>query len=137
MTDSGIHPLDKSGVQSSRETQSLQGDRESGACLKAHHVRDLHQLAPPVTFFHLTLYQLCCHLPLVHFPASTKHFKPLAKMSRQSIEVQIQAIAREEREAPRSQDLPQGVDDHVRHVLRAGTQVEDRNSLREGVDCQP
>src|SRR5260370_35758590 len=76
-------------------------------------------------------------LPLVHFLPSTKHFKPLAKMSRQSIEVHIQAIAREEREAARSQDLSQGVDDHVRRVLRAWTQVEYRNTLREGIDGQP
>jgi len=84
MTDSEIHPLDKSSVQSSRETQSRPGDCESGACPKAHHVRDPHQLAPPVDFLHLTIYQLCCYLPLVHFPASTKHFKPLAKMSRET-----------------------------------------------------
>ena len=44
----------------------------------------------------------------------------------------MQVIAREEREAARSQDLLQGVDDHVRRVLRAWTQVEYRNTLREG-----
>ena len=84
MTDSEIHPLDKSSVQSSRETQSRPGDRESGACPQAPHVRDPHQLAPPGDVLHLTIDQLCCHLPLGHFPPSTKHFKPLANMSRET-----------------------------------------------------
>ncbi len=31
----------------------------------------------------------------------------------------------------------QGVNNHMRHVLRARTQVEDRNGLCQGVDGQP
>jgi hypothetical protein len=33
--------------------------------------------------------------------------------------------------------VPQGVDEHVRRILGAGTKVEDGNDLREGVDGQP
>jgi hypothetical protein len=33
--------------------------------------------------------------------------------------------------------LPQGVNDRVRRMLCAGTQMEDGNKLREGVDGQP
>src|SRR6266566_1675742 len=89
MTDGEIHPLDKSGVQPSREAHSLQGGFESGACSKAHYMRDPHQLTPTVAFFHLTVYQPCCYSPLAHFPLSAAHLKPLSKMGRQSIEIQI------------------------------------------------
>jgi hypothetical protein len=112
-------------------------DLESRASPKAHHVSNPHQLTPPIAFLHLTIEQLCRHLPLVYFPASTNHFKPLSKMSRQSIEVHIQAVTGEERKATRSQELSQGVNNHMRHVLRARTQVEDRNGLRQGIGCQP
>ena len=55
MTDSEIHSLDKSSVQSSREPQSLQGELDSRSCPQAHHVRDPYQLAPPVDFLYLTI----------------------------------------------------------------------------------
>ncbi len=58
-------------------------------------------------------------------------------MSRERIEVHIEPIAREEWEATRSQHLSQGVNHQVRHVLRTGTQVEDRKNLRQRVDGQP
>jgi hypothetical protein len=63
MTDGQIHPLNESGVQSSRETQSLQGDFEICLCPQAHHGRDSRQLAMPVAFLHLTVDQLRCRLP--------------------------------------------------------------------------
>jgi len=50
VSDGQIHPLDESRVQSSRETQYLQGGFESGLCPEPHHVRDAHQLAPKVSF---------------------------------------------------------------------------------------
>jgi hypothetical protein len=56
MTDGQIHSFNKSSVQPSREGQSLQNDRESGICPKAHHVCDPHQLTP-VAFFHLAIDQ--------------------------------------------------------------------------------
>ena len=62
MSDGQVHPFNKSGVESSRETQSLQVGRESGLCSKPHHVRDPHQLASPVAFFHLVVDQTRRHL---------------------------------------------------------------------------
>src|SRR6266849_1106551 len=87
VSDGQIHPLNKSGVQPSRETQSLQGDLESVPCPKAHHMRDSHQLATPVAFLHLTVYQLRRHLPLACFPPWATHLKPVSKMGGQGIEI--------------------------------------------------
>jgi hypothetical protein len=64
-------------------------------------VRDARQLAPPVAFLHLTVDQLRCHLPLECFLASATHLKPASKMGGQGIEIEIEAITREEREAAR------------------------------------
>jgi hypothetical protein len=55
MADGQIHPLDKSGVQPSREAHPLQGVREICLCSQAHHRRDANQLAPLVAFFHLAV----------------------------------------------------------------------------------
>src|SRR5258707_1191543 len=75
--------------------------------------------------------------PLASYPPSATRLKPLSKMGGQGIEVQIQAITGEEREAARSQDLSQGVDDSVRHVLCAGAEMEYWHNLRAGIDGQP
>ena len=101
MADGQIDPLDTSGVESTRETQSLQGDFESRLCPQAHHMRDSHQLAPPVAFFHLAIYQARRYLPLAYMPPSPNHLKPLAKMGCEGIEVQIEAITGEERQTER------------------------------------
>jgi hypothetical protein len=58
-------------------------------------------------FFHLAIHQLCCHLPLRHVPSSTNHLEPLSEMSREGIEVEIEAITGEEGDATRSQELSQ------------------------------
>src|SRR5258708_27229012 len=92
MTDGQIHPLDKSGVQPSREAHPLQGDFESGACPKSHYVSDPHQLAPTVAFFHLTVYHPRCYLPLAHFPPSANHLKPLSTIGLQRIHVELYAL---------------------------------------------
>src|SRR5215467_5550732 len=92
MSDSEIHSLDESGIESTRETQSLQGSREFCQCPKAHQVCDPHQLALPVAFFHLAVDQACRHLPLAHFPPSMKRYEPLSKMGCQGIEVHIETI---------------------------------------------
>ena len=89
MTDGQIHPFDKSGIESSRESHPLQGDFEICLCSEAHHVRDPHQLAPPVAFFHLAVDQTRRHLPLAHVPPSTTQREPLAKVGREGIEVQV------------------------------------------------
>jgi len=85
-------------------------------------MRDPHQFAPSVAFLHLTINQSFRHPPLASYPPSATRLKPLSKMGGQGIEVQIQAITGEEREAARSQDLSQGVDDSMRQVLRAGVE---------------
>ncbi len=79
MADGQIHPLDESGIEPSRKAHPLQGCLEIGFGHQAHHVRDLHQLAPPVTFFHLTIDQAHRHLPLGHVAAPTNHLEPLYK----------------------------------------------------------
>jgi hypothetical protein len=81
--------------------------RISVLCSKPHHMGHPHQLAPSVAFFHLAINQLCCHLPLRHVPSSTNHLEPLSEMSREGIEVEIEAITGEEGDATRSQELSQ------------------------------
>ncbi len=100
-------------------------------------MRDPHQLAPSVAFLHLAVDQASRHLPLAYFPLSPTHLKPLSKMGRESIKVHIQAITGEERQAARSQELSQGVDDSMRRVLHAGAEMKHRKNLCAGVDCQP
>jgi hypothetical protein len=55
MTNGQIHPFDESGVQPSREAESLQRELKSGLCPQAHDVRDPNQFAPPIAFFHLAV----------------------------------------------------------------------------------
>ena len=137
VTNAQIHPLAKSGVQPSGEAHPLQGVLESGLCSQAHHRRDPRQLTPPVAFLHLAVDQTRRHLPPTCYPPSTTFCEPLSKMGRQRIKVQVEAITGEERETARSQDLSQSMDDRMCHVLCAGTKVEDRNDLCEGIDGQP
>ena len=134
MADGQIHPLDESGVESSRETQSLQGGFEICLCPQAHHRRDTRQFAPSVAFLHLTVDQPRCYLPLAHVATSANHLEPLSKVSRERIKVAIEAITGEERDAARCQGLSQEVNNQVCHMLRAGTQLEHRKKLRAGVD---
>ncbi len=58
-------------------------------------------------------------------------------MGREGIKIQIEAVTGEERQTARGQDLSQGVDDHVRRILRAGTQMEHRENLCARIDGQP
>ncbi len=110
---------------------------ESGLCPQAHHRRDPHQLAPPVAFLHLAIDQARSYLPLACFAPLVTHLEPLSKVGRQRIKVQVETITGEKWEAARGQELPQRMDDRMRHVLRAGTQMEDRNDLCKGIDGQP
>ncbi len=86
MTGGQIDPLDKSGVQPSREAHPLQSEREICLCPQAHQVRDASELTPPVALFHLAVDQACRHLPLA---PSTTSCEPLAKMGREGIEIQV------------------------------------------------
>src|SRR5215467_1613036 len=85
--------------------------RISVLCPQSHYVRDPHQLAPLVSFLHLTIDQARRHLPLASLPSFATHLEPLSKMSRQRIKVKIQAITGEERQTVGSQELSQGVDE--------------------------
>jgi hypothetical protein len=67
-------------------------------------------------------------------PPSATHLAPVSKMGRQRIEVHIQAITGEQREAARGQHLSQRVDEQMRHVLRAGNHLKDGKNLRTRVD---
>ena len=49
----------------------------------------------------------------------------------------IEAVTGEERNAPRGQDLSQGMNDHVRRVLRAGAQIQHGQQLGARIDGQP
>ena len=99
MADGQVHPFNKSGVQPPREAHSLQRDREICLCPQAHHVRDANELTPPVALFHLAVDQARGHLPLA---PSTTSCEPLAKMGREGIEIQIEAVTGEERQIARS-----------------------------------
>lgn len=134
MSDRQIDPLDKSGVQSSRETQSLQAGFESGLCSKAHHLCDSNQLAPSVAFLHLAVDQARCHLPLSCFPPLMTRLEPLAKMSRQRREIQIEPITREQGYAARGQHLSQRVDELVGHVLCSGAEIQHGQKIGAGIN---
>ena len=58
-------------------------------------------------------------------------------MGRQRIKVQVSPITGEEREATGSQDLSQGVDHPMSHVLCARTELKHRKNLGTRVDGQP
>jgi hypothetical protein len=98
---------------------------------------DAHQLAPPVAFFHLAVDQARFHLPSTHVTPSTTQCEPLAKVGRESIEIQIEAITGEERQAARGQALSERVDELMRHVLGAGAELKYGKNLRQGINGQP
>ena len=126
VADGQWSPLDESGVESSRETQSLQGGFEICLCPQAHHRRDTRQFAPSVAFLHLTVDQPRCYLPLAHLPPSASYVEPLSKMGRESIKGEIETITGEERDAARCQGLSQEVHNQVCRMLCAGTQLDHR-----------
>src|SRR5215470_8304536 len=70
-------------------------------------------------------------------PTSATSLEPVSKMGCERIEVHVQAIAGEERNATRSQALSQGMDDRMGHVLCAGTQMEHWEDLGARIDGQP
>ncbi len=58
-------------------------------------------------------------------------------MSGQRREVEVELITDEKRQTVSDQALSQNVDDRMRHVLRAGIQMEHRQNLGAGIDDQP
>jgi hypothetical protein len=100
-------------------------------------MRQTNQLAPSIAFLHLAIDQTCLHLPPARGVPSTSLFSPSPKMGRESIEIHIQPITGENRDAARCQELSQGMDHRICHVLRAQTDMEHGKKLRSGVDGQP
>jgi hypothetical protein len=137
MADRQIDPFDESGVQPSREAEFLQGGLKSGLCPQAHHVRHPNQLAPPGALLHLAVNQARRHLPSAHVAPSTTQREPLANVGCEGREVQIEAIAGEEREACRSQVLSQGGDEQVRGMVCTWTKMEHGNKLGARIDGEP
>jgi hypothetical protein len=58
-------------------------------------------------------------------------------MSSQGIEVEIEPVTGEEREATRSQALSERMDEYMRHGLCSGAKLKHRKNLGEGIDGQP
>jgi hypothetical protein len=83
----------------------------------------------------LSIDQARHHLPLACAPADAAN--PLTKVSCQRIEVQVQAIAREDRKTLRSQPRTELVDDAMRRVLCPCAEVQDRDELGERIECHP
>jgi hypothetical protein len=102
----------------------LQCCLEIGLCPQAHHVRNAHQLAPSVAFFHLSVDQAWLHQPSAQVVPSTTHLEPLAKVGCKRIKVEIESITGKERETVGGQSLSQRVDEQVCHVLCARTELE-------------
>ena len=100
-------------------------------------MRDPNQPAPPVAFLHLAIDQPRCYLPPAPVAPSANHLEPLTKVSRESIEVEIEPVTGKERQAARGQALPQRVDEQVCHVLGAGTELKHRKNLGARIDGQP
>jgi len=100
-------------------------------------VRDPNQFAPPVALFHLTVDQPRCYLPLAPFAPSANHLDPLTKVGCERIKVEIETVTGKERQAARRQDLSQGVDHPMSHVLGAGTELKHGKKLGARVESQP
>ena len=64
-------------------------------------MRDSYQLAPTVAFLDLAVDQARLHLPLANVASSTAQREPLAKVSCEGIEVEIEPVTRKEWEAER------------------------------------
>jgi hypothetical protein len=62
---------------------------ESVLCPKAHHMRDAHELASPVAFFHLAVNQTWLHTPPAHGAPTITQREPLTKVGGERIEVQM------------------------------------------------
>jgi hypothetical protein len=100
-------------------------------------MRHTNQLTPSVAFLHLAVDQPRRHLPLASMPSLAISLEPVSKMGGESIEIQIEAITGEDRQAARGQDLSERVDELVCHVLCAGTKLKHGKNLGAGINGQP
>ncbi len=128
MTDRQLHPFKTCGVQPPREAYPRPRSLEICLCPQAHQC---------VTCTCLRRQELCFTWPYMRpaatcrlscFPPLARHLEPLSNMGWKGRKVHVSPIAGEEREAAGSQELSQGVDDSVRHMLGAGTQLEHRKN---------
>ena len=73
-------------------------------CPAAHYVRYPHELPPLIVLLDLAIKESC---------------DPLAEMRGQGVEIVVEAITGEDRDAAGGQPLPQIVDDRMRSILGA------------------
>jgi hypothetical protein len=130
-----LHALDKGRIQLAAQAQSAEGRLEPFACPAPHQIRDPHQTPTPIPFLDLPIDQPGRHLPPPHLSSAACH--PLPKMRRQSVEVEVQAVTREDRAAASSQPSMQLVDHSMRDILRPCAKLQHRDDLRERIDHHP
>jgi len=82
-----LHALDKCGVQSPTQAQSLQCGLERRMRSAAQHMRHTHQTPAAIVLLDLAVKQSRSHLPLANPPADTPD--PLPKMGRQPVEIVV------------------------------------------------
>ena len=100
-------------------------------------MRDLYELAPSVALLDLPVDQTHRHLPPEDFPPSATHYAPVSKVGRERIKVEIEPVTGKERETARGQALSERVDEQMRHMLCAGTELKHRKKFRARIDDQP
>ncbi len=135
MTERQVDALDKGSVDASRPAQGLQCLGEGGTSPQPDHLLDPHQSASSVALLDLAIEQSSGHLPL--FPLALRRLDPVSKVSSEGVEVGIEAIAGEDRQAAGSQLFAQAVDEQEGHAVGAWTQVESGNALGEGINGDP
>jgi hypothetical protein len=74
-------------------------------------------------------------MPLVRAPPDARN--PLAEMRGQSVEVVVEAITGEDRDAAEGQSLTEVMDDRICSILGARSQMEGGNQFGDGIDGQP
>jgi hypothetical protein len=62
---------------------------------------DPYQLVSTGAFFHLAIDQVSRHLPLAHVAPSATYLEPLAKVSREGKEIEVESVTGKERQAER------------------------------------
>jgi hypothetical protein len=88
-----------------------------------------------IAFDELAIQEMGADLPVAGALAHGCH--PVAEMSRQSVEAEFQAMAGKGGQVIGSQYLDKGMDDGVCHGLSAGSDLEHREELGEGIERDP
>ena len=74
-------------------------------------------------------------MPLVSAPPDARD--PLAEMCGQSVEVVIETITGKDRDAAEGQSLVEVMDDRMRSILGARSEMEGGNQFGDWIDGQP